>query len=171
MKANKNKLFALLLGLFTLFSFSSCDPDDDQWISTTLDFKTDVPVYNNGNFNQTIRLDDSFIYNFRPGRDELLDIRTLNSWLTISNMLRPDRVHFSLIANGNLKYDFIGTVSPDKNGEFYIQDEGFYSFMRDAIDVMRVRGFVDITIFGTSNISDGGPLIFNFGNNVDIHLR
>lgn len=170
MRKYKSNIFAILLGLLTMVSFSSCVNDED-WLSTTLDFETKIQVATNGRFSQTIRVDEYFIKGFSPGRETLLDIRTLNSWLTVSNMLREDRVGLSLVADGNFRYDFDGTISPNSKGEYYIEDSRFYNFMVDVIDVMRVKGYVDITILGTSNIDDGGPLVFSFGNNIDAYVR
>ena len=170
MKRFKNKLLATALLLTTILVFSSCE-EDKYWVSTNLDFETDVPIKGNGDFNYTIRVDESFLVDFRPNRETLLDINTLNSWLTISNLVRDDRVSLILIANGNISYEYRGTITPDKYGEFYIDDNGFKNFMIDVIDVIRRNGFVDITIRGASNIYDGGPLVFLFENNVDIYVR
>ncbi len=171
MKRFTNKLLATALLLTTILVFSSCE-EEQYWVATTLDFETDVPVRGNGSFDYTIRVDESYFVDFRPNRETLLDVNTLNSWLTISNLLRDDRMSLRLVANGNIIYDYRGgTITPDKYGEFYIDDNGFKSFMVDAIDVIRRYGFVDITITGTSNIADGGPLVFLFENNVDIYVR
>jgi len=170
MKRFKNKLLTTALLLTTIFIFSSCE-EDRYWISTTLDFETDVPIRNNGDFNYPIRVDETYFADFRPGREELIDINTLNSWLTISNMYRDDRITLRLVANQSIIYDYRGTISPDKYGEFYINDNGFKNFMIDVIDVIRRYGYVDITIQGSSNIGDGGPLVFTFENNVDLYVR
>lgn len=170
MKRFKNKLLATTLLLATIFIFSSCE-EDRYWISTTLDFETDVPVRGNGSFEYTIRVDETYFADFRSGRDRIIDINTLNSWLTISNMVRDDRVTLRLIADRNIVYDYRGTITPDKYGEFYIDDNGFKNFMVDVIDVIRRYGYVDITILGSSNIGDGGPLVFTFENNVDLYVR
>jgi hypothetical protein len=171
MKKYRNKLFTAVLVILAAVSFTSCTNDNEYWISTTLDFETNIPVMTNGRFDQTIRVDESFIKDFRPSREDLLDIKTFNSWLVISNMLREDRVTLSLVANGNIRYDFRDVISPDSKGEYYIEDNGFYNFMIDVVDVIRARGYVDIKIFGTSNIEDGGPLVFTFENNIDLYIR
>lgn len=170
MRRYKNKLFAILLSVLAVISFTSCE-NDDYLVSTTLDFETEVPIMSNGRFNKTIRVDESLIKDFKPGREDLLDINTLNSWLTISSMLREDRVTLSLVADGNISYEFRDVISPNSKGEYVIEDNGFYNFMIDVIDIIRARGYVDITIFGTSNIGDGGPLLFTFENNIDIYVR
>lgn len=86
-------------------------------------------------------------------------------------MVREDRVTFTLVANGNISYEFLDVISPNSKGEYLIEDDGFYNFMVNVIDIIRDRGYVDITIFGTSNIIDGGPLVFTFENNIDIYVR
>jgi len=169
MKTIKSKLLPVTLVIVAILAFSSCS-EDRRWIATSLNFETDVPIRGNGSFNYTIRVDESYLADFRPGRDELLDINTLNSWLTISQLYTTDRVTLRLIANGDIIYDFYGTISGDKYGEFYIDDRGFKNFMIDAIDIIRRNGFVDITIQGSSDIGDGGPLVFLFENNVDIYI-
>ncbi len=167
MKRYKNKLFTTLLLIVALVTFSSCE-NDEYWKATTLNFETEVPIdpYN-GRFNYTIRILDTDIT-----RMQLLEVRTLNSWLIVSNMVQQDRVTLRLFADGgNISYDYMGTIYADRNGEFPIDDNGFKNFMADVIDAMRYKGYVDITITGTSNIGDGGPLIFTFNNSLDIYVR
>lgn len=170
MKKYRNKLLAVILSVSALLSFSSCE-NDYSWVATTLDFEAEVPLRNDGYFNYTIRILDSDIADYRPSREELVDIRTLDGWLIMSNFKRTDRVSLRLVATGGATYDHLSTISPDINNEYIINDDGYFNFMADAIDMIRRNGYVDITITGESNIRDRGPLVFTFENNVDIYVR
>jgi len=170
MKNYRNRLFAVVFLVFTLFSFSSCE-NDRRWKATTLDFEVDVPIRSDGYFNYTVRILDTDITDFRPSREDLIDIRTLNAWLILSNMNRRDRINLRLVADGNIVYDYIPTISPNIDNEFVINDNAYVDFMADVIDVIRRRGYVDITITGDSNIGDGGPIVYTFENNIDIYVR
>lgn len=170
MKKYKNKLFTAILLVCALLSFSSCE-NDSRWIASTLDFEAEVPFRSDGYYNYTIRIYDTDITDFRPSRQDLLDIRTLDAWLIISNFKRRDRVNLRLVANGNIVYDHLSTISPNIDNEYVINDDAYFNFMADVIDIVRRRGYVDITITGNSNIGDGGPLVFTFENNIDIYIR
>lgn len=170
MKRYNNKLFTAILLVFALLSFSSCE-NDSRWVATTLDFETDVPIRSDGYYNYTIRILDTDIADYRPSREDLIDIRTLDAWLVISNFKRTDRVGLRLVANGNIVYDYLPTISPNIDNEYVINDNAYVDFMADVIDVIRSRGYVDITITGDSNIRDNGPLVFTFQNNIDIYVK
>lgn len=173
MRKYKNKLIAIILSVTAILSFSSCEDYDYRWKATTLDFEVDVPINPvNGRFSYPVRILDTDIADFRPSREDLMDINTLNGWLVISNFARNDRVTLSLIANGGaVRYDHLSVISPDRNNEYIIEDDGYFNFMVDVIDIIRRNGYVDITIVGESNIEDVGPLVFAFENNIDIYIR
>ncbi|NDV79750.1 hypothetical protein [Dysgonomonas sp. 511] len=163
-----NKLLLIALSLSAILSFSSCSDDDEYRIATELNFETEIGIDYDGYFETTIRVTESYIADFRPGREDLLDIETLSSWLKVSHIPNLGRAKFHLIANNNIHY-YSTTIAPDYYGESLIDDRDFQYFMIDAIDIIRKKGYVDITIIGESN--NGNPLLFTFYNQVDILIR
>ncbi|MFV0417119.1 MAG: hypothetical protein ACK5KT_00105 [Dysgonomonas sp.] len=169
MKRYKSKLFTAILLVFALLSFSSCEKEA-RWIATTLDFEVEVPTRSDGYFEYTIRVYDIDIADYRPEREDLIDIRTLNAWVTLSNIERTHRINLRIVANGNIIYDYLPTISPNVNNEYVINDNAYVDIMADVIYVIRRRGYVYITITGTSNIRDGYTIVFTFKNNIYIYV-
>ncbi|WP_165040555.1 hypothetical protein [Dysgonomonas sp. ZJ709] len=162
-------LFSLVIG----FSFSSCDKRNDYWKAATLDFSAVVPVARqDGYFEQTIRIRNVDIQGYSPSREDMIDIRNIDSWLLLSNLTRLDRISFRIVLDGDTRvfYEQNG-VSGDIQGEFIINNDVYYSLMTEVMNRIRYKGYVDITIVGNSNIGDGGPIEFNFSNNIDILIR
>lgn len=170
MKRLKKLLFTQIVFLTMLSFLSSCGEDDSYWISTTLDFETDIPVMVNGDINVILRIYDTHLADFQPNRNRLLNTRCKNSWLTISNMMRHDQVYLRLLT-GDVMYEYSGVIRPDANGAFIIHDYQLRNFMADAMDIIEDYGYVDIEVQGTSNVYDGGPLFFRFENDAEILLR
>ncbi|MDR2886890.1 MAG: hypothetical protein LBV26_02635 [Bacteroidales bacterium] len=167
MKRYKNIFLAVALGILAV----SCESYDEYWVDTELDFETEIDVRASGRFNQIIRVDETYINDYSPARERLLDINLISSWIQISNLTRYDRVTLSIIANDDMVYDFRGVISGNHENMFYIEDDGYYDLMLYAMDIIKTRGYVDLEIIGTSNISDGGPLVFTFKNAIDAYMR
>lgn len=168
MKKYKNIMLAVAVCILA----ASCESYDEYWVNTELNFEVEVPVDSRGRLYQRVRVDDTYITDYYPSRERLLNINLIKSWIEISNVFRNDRVtSLTIVANDDIAYEFRGVISGDRNDMDYIDDDAYYDFMFDVMDIISTRGYVDLEIFGTSNIPDEGPLIFTFVNTIDAYMR
>lgn len=108
MKLNKNKLFVVLLTIFTLVAFSSCHVDDYEWRRGTLNFSTefdDEPIYtdNRGQFSFYYNLVAEDIGGINARALDIVDVRSYESevFLFYGELFRPgDLINITLEADG-----------------------------------------------------------------------
>lgn len=173
MRLNKNKLFVVLLTVFTLVAFSSCHVDDYYWKNATLDVNFNLNLDRNG-YSQaytTVRIQE--IPEFNPSYDDLTGLRTNDSWLEISNLLRGDvinRFYIEVAGVGTYAYETPISVREDK-AIVTIDDDAYYNFMRNVNDLLYRDGAVSMTVTFYSNIDDGGPVYFDIKNNLELEVR
>lgn len=174
MKYYMNKLCVILLTLLILVGFSSCETDENYyWKSGTLDIKFNLNIDHNG-YGQaytTVRITE--IPQFNPSREDLIGIKTNDSWITISNLLRGDvinRFYIEVPGVGVYAYETPISIREDA-AKIIIDDNAYFNFMRNVNELLYRNGAVDMKITFYSNIYDGGPAYFDISNNLDLEVR
>lgn len=172
MKKYRLKTLLLFMTIMSIVGLSSCDVDDYYWRETRFDFSESVLVdRRTGYFDEIVRILDTDIQGYNPAREDLVAINPLRSWFIMSNIVREDRIDNLRIEAAGRTYDFRGIISGNLDNEFTVDEPAYNAFMTDALRELDYRGYLDIRISGRSNIYDGGPIVFNFFNNLDIQLR
>lgn len=175
MKKYANKLLAVSLVVFALLAFSSCHSDDDDyfWRKGTLDISFDLyPSTNNGYVETTTTVYIDEIPEFNPNREDLMDLVTNDSWLTLSNFLRGDYIdRFYIDVDGVGTYSYEYTISIRYDGEeIVIDDNSYFNFMRNVNDRLYRYGYVNMRIRMYTGIYDRGPVYLDIQNNLDLEI-
>lgn len=177
MKELKKTLFTATLLLIGILTFSSCSSDDDyhyQWRSTTLDIGFDLYTSNINGYAEvstTVYIEE--IVDFNPNREDLINLRTTDSWLILSNFERGnyiDRFYIDVEGVGTYSYEYPISIRFDGE-EILIDDDSYFNFMRDVNNLLYYDGFVNMRIRIYTNIYDDFPVYFDIHNNLDIEVR
>lgn len=173
MRSTKNKLFATILTIVTVITFSSCTTDDYYWKTGTLDVKFNMNLDRNG-YSQaytTVRIQEIPEVDF--SREEIYDLRTNDAWLELSNLKRGDYIErFYINVAGVGTYAYESPISVRSDGEIItIDDDAYFNFMRNVNALLYRNGAVDMRVTFHSRIYDGGPIYFGIHNNLELELR
>lgn len=142
MKEYKNKLFAILLSLLVVVSFTSCD--DYEWREGTMDYYATINAAPNGviqddlpiNFNY-VRVDGSY--------NRIDDIRFYGGYITVEPKSYIDRFTLS-ISNSDVYLPVI--VQNSVGGK--LEGRQVDDFLNAVVEVVRRNGYATIYVDGTA---------------------
>lgn len=154
------------------FGFSSCEENDDHWVSTTLDYEL-PPITRNGDFRTSGTIYLSDINSINQSRSSIIDIEAKNTWLLLDGDItrNDDFIIYDITINGvtlNLNYNLnaIGTGQ-----SISVQNDPLYmNFMYKAIKLLNERGQINVSVTGWSRM-DHGKLYIVLCNNLDVLVR
>lgn len=169
----RNFFIYTLLALFIGLSLTSCEENNDYWVSSPFDYELPA-ITRNGNFTTsgTIRLSD--IRNINQSQSSIIDIETKNAWLLLEGDIsrNDDFIIYSITVNGitlpltNYVYNATGT---EKNITFQ-NDPAYIDFMYRAMKLLNERGQINVSVNGFSRMSQGSLYVI-LCHNLDVLVR
>lgn len=162
-------LLALIIGL----GVTSCEKNNDYWVSSNFDYEL-PPISKNGDFitSGNIRLGD--IRTVNQSRSSIIDIETKNAWLLLEGDItrNDDFIIYSITINGvmlpltNYRYNATGT----EQSITFQNDPAYIDFMYRAMKLLNENGQITVSVNGWSRMSTG-KLYIVLCHNLDVLVR
>lgn len=181
MRFTKNKLFATILTIVTVVTFSSCTTDEYEWRRGTLNLSTEnnsEPVYtdNRGRFSFSYDLRAEDIGGIDTRRVEVVDVRPYSSeiFLFRGELFRPgDLINIRLEADGVNPRTLRMIVNNNRDAMVIDADHPLLQeFMSDMVYILARRGQLNFYIDGELlNIPQKTYFDFKAVNEFDFEVR
>lgn len=188
MKLHKFRFVAFFFILLATATFTSCDDDDDYreyWINGSVNFAINSETYDNGFFERSARIDDSFFRDEKNVRIDHLAIEKFRindnvdqTFIRISNQnAYADKYidWFEIIVDGTRIYYYNQNKKIGLDGEYFhtdIIDNESLDVTSNIVDRIILNGETEVIIRGQTNLRNKAePIYFTFINNVQFSIR
>ena len=161
MKKYRNKLFATLIAVFAVLSFTSCEVDY-RWVAGTIDYPVDMTVSPSGILQYDVRIDESWIVTRGAGRyPDIHDLTFLRGqidlyingggigWIDLRVAGTNEVLPLDLVSNG--------------------QSQAVQRFLAVMTEEIRRYGVVEILVDGEGR--PGTKVGIDFGMDLDVYIR
>ncbi|MDU1891570.1 MAG: hypothetical protein E6767_12860 [Dysgonomonas sp.] len=167
MKIYKNKLLTVLLSVFTLVSFTSCE-DDYYWTEGTLDYYSTITASPRGIIQDDLTMDYGWVtINGGSKYASPEDIKFVSGYIEILPYGSSSYIDgFDLtLSNSNA----ILRVPYNSNGGWELDSPAAQDFMYAIVEVIRKYGRATVYIDGEAN--NYAKFDLNFIMDIDVYVR
>jgi len=170
-----HKLSILLIVILAGISFTSCE--DEEWVRSRFDISTypDDP-YTNGTGRLSYPLDiyDTYIENYNPRADRILNMDLYSSILEINNSgySRNGELLVDITTNTSLRLPSL-VLPVNHDGYAYIDsgDPIFRDFMYNVINYVINNGYIRMTFNIDTGRDQTARIGIDLSNDLDLYIR